>query len=154
MTHGQNKTLLKNGKVPKIKPKAEGKEHRERRRTMAGGRPYKFKTVEEIKTAIDRYFAECDKTQEPYTITGLAMALDTSRKVLLDYETKYDEVFGEELSDAVKKAKQKIEKAYELRNIKQGRGGDIFALKNFGWRDKQEIEHSGGLEIKKLEDFD
>ena len=37
---------------------------------------------------------------------------------------------------------------YEKSLRKDGKTGDIFALKNFGWRDKQEHEHSGGVNIK------
>jgi len=50
------------------------------------GRPLKFKTVEELQSNIDAYFEETDKDE--WTITGLAMALDTSRRVLLEYEEK------------------------------------------------------------------
>lgn len=33
-----------------------------------------------------------------------------------------------------------IEHAHEHRNIKRGNAGDIFVLKQFGWRDKTEVE--------------
>ncbi len=48
------------------------------------GRPLKFQTVEELQAAIDGFFKECDQKQKPYTITGLALALDTSRKLLCE----------------------------------------------------------------------
>jgi hypothetical protein len=98
------------------------------------GRPPKWNTPEELQADIDRYFAECERTQEPLTITGLALALDTYRETLMDYQNK------DEFSYTIKRAKQKIENAYEKRLIQNGRAGDIFALKNFGWKDKQEIE--------------
>jgi len=31
--------------------------------------------------------------------------------------------------------------------------GAIFALKNFGWRDKQDVELSGGVNIKTIADL-
>jgi hypothetical protein len=31
-------------------------------------------SVEEMQVKIDTYFEECDKKEEPYTITGLALA--------------------------------------------------------------------------------
>lgn len=105
-----------------------------------GGRPLKFKTVKALQEAIDKYFADCDETGEPLTVTGLALALDTTRDVLMDYQEK------DGYSNTVKKAKLRIENAYEKRLIYRGNGGDIFALKQFGWRDKQELEHSGSIE--------
>lgn len=96
------------------------------------GRPLKFPTVEDLQLAIDGYFEHTPKDE--WTITGLAMALDTSRKVLVDYEGR------DEYSNAVKKAKMKVENGYEIDLKKHGRSGTIFALKNFDWKDKQEIE--------------
>jgi hypothetical protein len=99
---------------------------------MGAGRPLKFKTPEELQIKIDKYFDETP--QEECTITGLAMALDTYRDLLCNYEER------DEFYDTIKKAKQRVENAYEKRLIKRGSGGDIFALKNFGWVDKREID--------------
>jgi hypothetical protein len=101
---------------------------------MAVGRPLKFENVEALQAAIDRYFT--DTSESEWTITGLALALDTSRETLMDYEHR------DEFSDAVKRAKLKVENAYEKRNIKRGNGGDIFALKQFGWKDRREVDHT------------
>ena len=43
------------------------------------GRPLKFKTVKALQDAIDKYFADCEGTGEPLTVTGLALALETTR---------------------------------------------------------------------------
>ncbi|MCK9371036.1 DNA-packaging protein [Candidatus Dojkabacteria bacterium] len=94
------------------------------------GRPLKFKSVEELQAKIDAYFNDTPKDE--WTITGLALALDTSRKVLVEYEDK------DEFSNAVKKAKLIVENGYEIDLKKAGRSGTIFALKNFDWRDKTE----------------
>lgn len=99
------------------------------------GQPLKFKTVEELQEKIDKYFASCDENEEPISITGLALALGTSRETLCNYENK-DGYF-----DTIKRAKLYVEHAYEKRLIKRGNGGDIFALKNFGWVDKQEVDN-------------
>ena len=107
----------------------------------AGGRPPKYKHVEDMQVLIDKYFNDCDETETPYTITGLAMALDMTREKVIKYGQK------DEFRDAIKKAKQKVENSYELRLIKNGRAGDIFALKNFGWTDRQETEITGGINI-------
>lgn len=96
------------------------------------GRPMKFKSVEEIQPLIDKYFE--DTPDERLTITGLALALKTSRETLMNYEGK-DEFF-----DTIKDAKDKIQESYEISLRKRGNAGDIFALKNFGWKDKQETD--------------
>lgn len=99
------------------------------------GRPLKFKSVEELEEKINKYFN--DVPIEEWTITGLALALDTYRKVLCEYEER------DEFSNAIKKAKQMVEHSYEIDLKKSGRTGTIFALKNFDWKDKQEQEHYG-----------
>jgi hypothetical protein len=103
---------------------------------MITGRPLKFKTVEELQKKIEEYFNITP--QEELTITGLALHLDTSRETLCNYEKK-DEFF-----DTIKRSKLMIENAYEKRLIKRGGAGDIFALKNFGWRDKTETDITSG----------
>ena len=108
------------------------------------GRPLKFKSREELQKAVDGYFVMCEKDGEPETLTGLALALDTTRETLLDYEKR------DEFSDTVKRAKLRIENAYEKRLIVRGNGGDIFALKQFGWKDKteQSINVSGKMSLE------
>ena len=108
---------------------------------MPGGRPPKWTDPAKLQVLIDAYFDKCDKTGKPYTITGLAVALDTSRETLLDYGNK------EEFSDTIKRAKVKIHK-YAEEYLCSGKSatGAIFNLKNnWGWKDKQEVEHSGEM---------
>jgi len=102
------------------------------------GRPLKFESVEELEKKINEYFDKTPKTE--ITITGLALALDTSRETLCNYEKK-DEYF-----DTIKKAKDKVQLEYELDLRRKGRSGDIFALKNFGWKDK--IEQKIDADVK------
>lgn len=105
-----------------------------------GGRPLNFKTVEELQKKIDDYFNSCDEESEPITITGLALALGTSRETLCEYEER------DAFVDTIKTAKLRVQHAYEKRLVKRGNGGDIFALKNFGWKDKSEVDNT--LNIK------
>lgn len=98
----------------------------------AGGRPLKFKTVEELQSKINTYFGQTPK--EEWTITGLALALDTYRQTLINYEER------DEYLDTIKKAKQMVEHSYEIDLKKSGRTGTIFALKNFDWKDKNETD--------------
>ena len=108
------------------------------------GRPLKFQSVEDLQKQIDLYFTETPK--EEWTITGLAMALDTFRSVLVDYGSgKYD-TEDKEFSNAIKKAKLKVENGYEIDLKKHGRSGTIFALKNFDWKDKTETDVTSGGE--------
>lgn len=98
----------------------------------AGGRPLKFKTVEDLQIKIDDYFNVTPK--EEWTWTGLAIHLDTSRETLREYKER------PEFVDSLKKALLKVENGYEIDVKKYGRSGTIFALKNFGWVDKTETD--------------
>lgn len=81
--------------------------------------------------------------QQPYLITGLALALDTSRETLLDYEDR------PEFSDTIKAAKDKCQWYTEHNlNTASNATGSIFSLKNnYGWREKTELENSGEQKI-------
>ena len=127
----------------------------------AGGPPLKFETVEKLQEAIDEYFDFCDRrllqgydektntqfayiSPEPYTMAGLAYALDLSRKQLLVYKKRYQ--FG----NAIKRAREKVQVDVE-RRLMEGKNavGAIFNLKNnFGYKDKTEQDiKSGGKRI-------
>jgi len=115
-----------------------------------GGRPCKFQDIDELQELIDRYFMTRLEAGLPFTITGLAIALDTTRETLMDIENEnwgYDKRF----SDAVKKAKLRCQAyAEDQMYLSKNPAGPIFGLKNFGWRDKVEadINLSGdGLQI-------
>ena len=76
--------------------------------------------------------------QKHYTVTGLALALDTSRFTLIDYENK-----DNEFSHAIKKAKDRCENYVENRLFENNPTGPIFNLKNnYKWVDKQEIDNT------------
>ena len=101
------------------------------------GRPLRWETPEAFEAQAMKYIEECKAKREPITITGLAIALNTTREVLMNYQNR------DEFTDAVKRVKQYAEAYAE----KQGFSGkspvfSIFALKNYGWKDKQEIEHT------------
>jgi len=93
-------------------------------------KPYKY-TPEELQAIIDKYFNSTP--QNKYTVTGLALLVG-SKQLLQEYQ-KRDAYKG-----MVKLAKLKVENSYEADLRARGRSGDIFALKNFGWKDKQEID--------------
>lgn len=125
-----------------------------------GGHPLKYKSVEEMQELIDAYFDSCfeeawkkndDDSWEPilnkdgnivkhqvrpFSVTGLACALGTTRDVLIDYQNR------KEFANAIKMAKQRIEAyAEESLYMLKNPAGVIFSLKNnYGWKDKQEID--------------
>ena len=132
--------------------------------TKDNGRPRKYKTVDELEEAIEVYFDECNSrvkmvyiakekrlvecvTPIPYTIEGLGYAIGLTRESLNNYQKKpgYEKFF-----DTIKKAKAKV----QLNKMERGLEGDsqpavtIFDLKNnHGYRDKQELAHTGDINI-------
>lgn len=74
---------------------------------------------------------------KPYTITGLAVFLGTSRQTLINYENR-DEYF-----DTIKGAKDRIEQYWENQLLGSHATGPIFNLKNnYGWEDTQKFDHT------------
>lgn len=101
---------------------------------MDGKRILKVKSAKQLQERIDAYFEACREDEEPVTITGLALAVNVSREVLLNWGPD-DDCFS-----MIKQAKLRVQHAYEKRLIKRGNTGDVFALKSFGWSDKPENE--------------
>ena len=98
------------------------------------GRPPKFETPAEMQQAIDSYFE--DEPEYP-TQSGLALAIGfADRESLRQYKAK------KEFTRTVSRALARIDEIHE-RNLYDGScSGSIFYLKNRGWSDKQELEHS------------
>lgn len=76
---------------------------------------------------------------KPFTVTGLAIALDTTRDLLLDYEKKPENA---QFSDTIKAAKQVIQDFAESRLFANAQvTGAIFSLKNnYNWVDRTETD--------------
>jgi hypothetical protein len=138
------------------------------------GRPLKFQSVKELQDMIQEFFDDCDPhtaerqmengvnskgetiwitrrvmtEQKPYTVSGLAAHLETTRDVLLDYESgihdnaALDAETNATFSNTIKNAKARIE-AYAEGQLFTGKqaAGPIFNLKNnFGrWKDQSEV---------------
>lgn len=96
------------------------------------GRPLKIETPEQMEKILNEYFETTDENK--ITITGICLALDLDKKNFYEYEKR------EGYQDIVKRARMIVENSYEMSLRENGRTGDIFALKNFGWTDKQEQE--------------
>jgi len=81
------------------------------------------------------YFDQCDKDNEPYQVTGLALALGLcSRQSLCEYEAR------SEYTDVIKRLKARVEQYLVKRSMGNGNpAGAIFVLKNMGWSDRQDV---------------
>ena len=127
------------------------------------GRPLKFSSPEELQKKIDKYFDWCDSRTRPkyittrlgteiidepwprpYTIEGLAVALDTCRDTLCEYEKKT------QFSDIITRAKNKI-----LANKVEGgldgslnaRMAEFMMRVNYKYNDKSEDDHDINVNI-------
>ena len=77
---------------------------------------------------------------KPFTVSGLAVHLNTSRETLMNYEER------PEYFDTIKRAKDRIYAYTEERLFTAKPTGAIFSLKaNYGWEDKQKIELGGSV---------
>lgn len=95
------------------------------------GAPAKWDDATQFSEAVEEYF----KNETCPTWTGLAIYLGfESRQSLQDYKSK------EGFSYPIKKALLRIEEIYERNLFSKNPAGSIFALKNFGWKDKQELD--------------
>ena len=102
---------------------------------MKAGRKPIIKSVKQFEQLAQDYFDQCQRTNESINLTGLILALGlSSRQSLAEYEDR------EEFSDSVKRAKLRCEHEYEKKLVGPNPTGAIFALKNFGWSDKQNVE--------------
>jgi hypothetical protein len=123
-----------------------------------GGRPPKYTNADDLSAKIDDYFIfvqgeKITKTvtdpktgestdvdiwiryPERITITGLALFLGfDSRQSLYDYQKK------SKFSYPIKRALTIVEQQYENQLFERNPAGAIFALKNFGWKDKTEVD--------------
>lgn len=108
-------------------------------------KPLKWETPEELINLINVYL-EITPIEE-YTVTGLCLSIWASKQLLIDYEKR------DWFKEIVKEAKLIVENSYELSLRKNWRTWDIFALKNFWWIDKQEIDQNIKAEINNLSDL-
>ena len=99
-----------------------------------GPKKLAIESEEVLIEKIDAFFKSAP--MEEWTITGLAISLGISTQTLWNYGKS--EVYG----DIVEGARTKVEHAYELALRQNGKAGEIFALKNMGWRDKRDVDHT------------
>lgn len=104
------------------------------------GRPRKYSEVEKLQKKIDEYFDFCDEKELRYTVPGLAYHLGfLDRRSITVYKE------NAKFFPTIKKALLRIESQRNQELLNENNStGKIFDLKNnFGWKDRQEIEHTG-----------
>jgi hypothetical protein len=111
-----------------------------------GGRPRIIETPGEFDRRVDAYVEEFKENNEPILFIAMILKIGLNCK-----QSFYDYASIPEFSYSVKRAKAIIEAAYEERMVTNPgmQSGNIFALKNFGWRDKEPSELEN-LQAEKL----
>lgn len=110
---------------------------------MARPRKYNEEKVKEIIDDLEKYI---ENTEIPI-LSEFAYQHKVSREALYDYE---------EFSTLIKRAIYKKEAQLERKalNGEVDKTMAIFSLKQLGWRDKHEVEHSGAVNIQIGKEFD
>jgi hypothetical protein len=102
------------------------------------------KKIEEYRLYIQQQRDEYPERIIPITLTGMIYHIGLGSRLAFD---KYKE-YGDDYEEVVSRAKLWVESEYEGGLHRGQAAGPIFALKNFGWKDKTEIEHQGGVDSK------
>jgi len=103
---------------------------------MKVGRPLIYETYEQMQPALEAWEQDIINGEKP-TITGLTLALGFA-----DKSTLYDYAKKEQFSHPIKRAILIVENGYEKALRDNNATGSIFALKNMGWKDRQELDHT------------
>lgn len=99
-----------------------------------GGRPPFFETPEEMEALIEEYIKQNTDENKRLTITGLALHLGFCDRDSIYYYEKKPEFYH-----IIKRGKLLIENGYENNLHGTVPTGSIFALKNMGWKDSQDV---------------
>lgn len=111
----------------------------------------KYKSEEELSKGIEEYFADCEKREKPYTMSGLAYWLGIDRTTLINYGK------NELYSTLIKKAKERVQKQIE-ENAMDGTFNTTFAIfnlkANYKWDDGNKVEiNVNKPKVEKVEDI-
>lgn len=106
------------------------------------GRPKLWANAEELEAKIESYKKYLKDDKKPPTIAGLAYYLGVDRGTIYNYK-KEDEFFH-----TIKGFVDWIIMNWEEYALDNSSAGLIFLMKNYGYTDKQDIEHSGELGVK------
>lgn len=117
------------------------------------GRPYKYSNLAEMQSLIETYFLECEAVDKRPNVSGLALALHTSYKMLNQWESlrpgdndpEEVKAFKKGISTMVAHAKTRCAAAWwpNLEDRDKARGAE-FALKVMGHHDKPDYAPAQG----------
>ena len=109
---------------------------------LKGPRPV-FDDPGQLMAVMEGYFNS--RPPDQYTLTGLALAVGTSRKTIENYGKRPG------FRQLVEEARLLVEHSYELRLGGKNYKGAMFALTNLGWDNKSQQEHSFSGDTPKWE---
>lgn len=104
----------------------------------------KFKDAEEFMAKVEEYFETTEPREQ--TRAGLCVFLGITKVTFINYKNG---TLGDDFKEAAEWAATRLENKYEL-DLNKGRNptGPIFALKQYGWKDNQEVEAKvSGVEV-------
>jgi hypothetical protein len=109
-------------------------------------------TREEIIKAVEDYFEYTDQNAKPLTMAGLAYYLGIDNVTLFRYRKKKENY---DFYDVIENARAKVILALEEKLNVEGKAGQIFLAKNYGYTDRQEIVNKTSSDIdKELKEFE
>lgn len=112
------------------------------------GAPPAFRTVEALEKKIEEYYKYCEKKEKPLTIAGIANFLGIDRLTFANYGKKDD------FAPVIRKARRNILADLEERMITEGKRGQIFVAKNYGYDDTQKITNTSEITLKNGNNLD
>jgi hypothetical protein len=104
---------------------------------IGAGRPPKYETAEEMRPVVERFIEDVRSGETVATITGLCLALGFESK-----DTLYNYRDRPEFSYLIKRGLLVVENKYEEAMREPNATGSIFVLKNMGWKDRTEHDHT------------
>ena len=111
------------------------------------GQPRKFKNAKELQKCLDKYREYLEESGKPPTIAGLAYYTGINRQTIYNYE-KDEQYFG-----TIKSFRDWVIMTYEEVAVEKGNAGVIFLLKNYGYTDRQELQHDGQMGVTIIDDI-
>lgn len=101
----------------------------------------------EFRKRAAKYFDECDELKKMPTKSGLALAMGFT---CTDYFERYRKLGA--FTRSVDVVLTELSSYYEdaLMGKTTQRGAEVWLKSQKGWTDRQEVKHSGGIEIKRV----
>lgn len=103
-----------------------------------------YESAEEFMNKVEEYFDNTDVKIQ--TRAGLCLFLGITKMTFYNYCNGSQ---GDEMREVCEWAKTRLEHKYELDlNMRPNPTGPIFALKQYGWKDQQDVDvKASGIEI-------